>query len=322
MNQKAIAEKLNISQATVSMALKGSPRISRSLGDTIRKLAEDSGYQPNLAGQLLRRGRSNVIGVVLPSLVNSFYAELFQELQKLLMPHGYLLHLSQAKTPPELATTVAYLRKLRVAGVIGLGMMVRELLPLRDSGIALIFYGGNSPLGLNVSQVLPERFQAGLEMTRFLIERGRRNIAFLGVSHPDEQRFRGYRAALEEAGILFRPELAVRCGDTMAGGYEFMRDLLAVHPEVDGIFTHNDEIAIGALRAAEEEGVPVPGRLSIGGFDNIETGRYLRPALTTVDQPREAITWALMDELLASMNDPAHHRTVSIPCRLVIRESV
>ena len=74
MTQKEIARKLNVSLATVSMALKGSARISQTLRDSVRKLADDSGYLPNLAGQLLRQGRSNVIGIVFPSLVNSFYA--------------------------------------------------------------------------------------------------------------------------------------------------------------------------------------------------------------------------------------------------------
>lgn len=321
MNQKLIAEKLNISQATVSMALKGSPRISRVLSETIRKLAEDSGYHPNLAGQLLRQGRSNVIGVILPSLVNKFYAELFQELQKLLTPRGYLLYFSQIQEKGGLEQLADYLKKLRVAGVIAIGNIAGELFPMCSRDTALVFYGGDKPLDLAASQILPDRFQAGLEMTRYLIARGRRRIAFLGVSSQEEQRFRGYCRALNEAGIPFRPELAVPGRDSLNSGYEMMRSVLAGSPDTDGVFAHNDEIAIGAMRAAGEAGYSIPGRLSLAGFDNIETGRYLHPALTTVDQPREAIAELLAEELLASMNDSARHRLVTVPCRLIIRES-
>ena len=321
MNQKLIAEKLNISQATVSMALKGSPRISRALSETIRKLAEDSGYHPNLAGQLLRQGRSNVIGVILPSLVNKFYAELFQELQKLLTPRGYLLYFSQIQEKGGLEQLADYLKKLRVAGIIAIGNIAGELFPMCSRDTALVFYGGDKPLDLAASQILPDRFQAGLEMTRYLIARGRRRIAFLGVSSQEEQRFRGYCRALNEAGIPFRPELAVPGRDSLNSGYEMMRSVLAGSPDTDGVFAHNDEIAIGAMRAAGEAGYSIPGRLSLAGFDNIETGRYLHPALTTVDQPREAIAELLAEELLASMNDSARHRLVTVPCRLVIRES-
>ena len=321
MNQKLIAEKLNISQATVSMALKGSPRISRALSETIRKLAEDSGYHPNLAGQLLRQGRSNVIGVILPSLVNKFYAELFQALQKLLTPRGYLLYSSQIQEKGELEQLADYLKKLRVAGIIAIGNIAGELFPMCSRDTALVFYGGDKPLSLAASQILPDRFQAGLEMTRYLIARGRRRIAFLGVSSQEEQRFRGYCRALNEAGIPFRPELAVPGRDSLNSGYEMMRSVLAGSPDTDGVFAHNDEIAIGAMRAAGEAGYSIPGRLSLAGFDNIETGRYLHPALTTVDQPREAIAELLAEELLASMNDSARHRLVTVPCRLIIRES-
>lgn len=321
MNQKLIAEKLNISQATVSMALKGSPRISRVLSETIRKLAEDSGYHPNLAGQLLRQGRSNVIGVILPSLVNRFYAELFQELQKLLTPRGYLLYFSQIQERGGLEQLADYLKKLRVAGIIAIGSIAGELFPMCSRDTALVFYGGDKPLDLAASQILPDRFQAGLEMTRYLIARGRRRIAFLGVSSQEEQRFRGYCRALNEAGIPFRPELAVSGRDSLNSGYEMMRSVLAGSPDTDGVFAHNDEIAIGAMRAAGEAGYSIPGRLSLAGFDNIETGRYLHPALTTVDQPREAIAELLAEELLASMNDSARHRLVTVPCRLIIRES-
>lgn len=321
MNQKLIAEKLNISQATVSMALKGSPRISRALSETIRKLAEDSGYHPNLAGQLLRQGRSNVIGVILPSLVNKFYAELFQALQKLLTPRGYLLYFSQIQEKGGLEQLADYLKKLRVAGIIAIGNIAGELFPMCSRDTALVFYGGDKPLDLAASQILPDRFQAGLEMTRYLIARGRRRIAFLGVSSQEEQRFRGYCRALNEAGIPFRPELAVPGRDSLNSGYEMMRSVLAGSPDTDGVFAHNDEIAIGAMRAAGEAGYSIPGRLSLAGFDNIETGRYLHPALTTVDQPREAIAELLAEELLASMNDSARHRLVTVPCRLIIRES-
>ena len=195
MTQKDIALKLNVSQATVSMALKGSPRISQALRDSVRKLVDDCGYRPNLAGQLLRRGRSNIIGAVFPSLRHGFHAELFQELQRQLLPQGYLLYLCCAESREELVSVAGYLKQLQVAGVVAIGSAAEVLLPLREAGIALVFYGGDAPLEAEVSQVLPDRRSAGMEMTRYLIGRGRRRIAFIGASNPDEPRFCGYRAA-------------------------------------------------------------------------------------------------------------------------------
>lgn len=321
MTQKEIAKQLNISQATVSMALKGSERISPAVREAVRRLAADIGYRPNPAGQMLRLGRSNVIGAVFPSLTNSYYAELFQELQCGLEPHGYLLHFIPAGSHAEAASAAASLQSMRVAGVVALGMFAEQLLPLRDDGIALVFYGGEQLISEQVSQVLPDRFGAGRELTDFLIRRGRKHIAFLGAQGKEEQRYRGYCAALAAAGMEARPMPVPPACDLLTAGYEGMRQLLLRHPDTDGVFAHNDDMAIGALRAAAEAGIQVPETLSLAGFDNITAGRYTSPALTSVEQPRGEIARLLVEELCAVLRDFHHARFVSVPCRLTIRES-
>ena len=321
MTQKEIAKQLNISQATVSMALKGSERISPAVREAVCKLASDSGYRPNPAGQMLRLGRSNVIGAVFPSLTNSYYAELFQELQRGLEPHGYLLYFIPAGTHPEAAAAAASLRSMRVAGVVALGMFSGQILPLRDDGIALVFYGGERRISELVSQVLPDRFNAGKELTEFLIRRGRRHIAFLGAQGNEEQRYLGYCAALAAAGLAARPVPVPATGDLLSDGYEGMRQLLRRYPDTDGVFAHNDDMAIGALRAAAEAGIRVPETLSVAGFDNITAGRYASPALTSVEQPRDEIARLLVEELCAVLRDFRHAGFLSVPCRLKIRES-
>ncbi|MBS1372337.1 MAG: LacI family DNA-binding transcriptional regulator [Lentisphaeria bacterium] len=321
MTQKEIARQLNITQASVSLALKGSSRISPTLRTTVLTLAQKGNYRPNLAGQLLRRGKSNVVGAVFPSLVNGFYGELFQELQKQLLPHGYLLTLCQADSPVEQKAAADYLRQLQVAGVIAIGSAAEAMLPLRGEGIALVFYGGDSNLEYAVSQILPERYQAGLEMTRYLRNCGRKRIAFLGATTPEEPRFRGYRDALAEAGLEVLTVPAVSRTDSMDRGFSMMKQLCRTNPGVDAVFAHNDSVAIGALRAAMELRIPVPEKIAVAGFDCIDAGRYFSPALTTVEQPRHEIVTALVTELFASMRDQEHHNLVSIPCRLVIRES-
>lgn len=321
MTQKEIAKQLNISQATVSMALKGSERISPAVREAVRRLAADIGYRPNPAGQMLRLGRSNVIGAVFPSLTNSYYAELFQELQCGLEPHGYLLYFIPAGSHAEAASAAASLQSMRVAGVVALGMFAEQLLPLRDDGIALVFYGGEQLISEQVSQVLPDRFGAGRELTDFLIRRGRKHIAFLGAQGKEEQRYRGYCAALAAAGMEARPMPVPPTCDLLTAGYEGMRQLLLRHPDTDGVFAHNDDMAIGALRAAAEAGIQVPETLSLAGFDNITAGRYTSPALTSVEQPRGEIARLLVEELCAVLRDFHHARFVSVPCRLTIRES-
>lgn len=323
MTQKEIAKTLNITQAAVSMALKGSDRISPMLRESVRELAKHTGYRPNLAGQMLRRKRTNVIGAVFPRLTNLFYAELFQEIQKQLLPRGYMLYLATAETPEELRKTVENLRQMRVAGVIGLAYGGTELLPLKNDGIALVLYGGDSMLNAGVSQILPERYQAALELMRFLVARGRRRIAFLGSDFADEPRFRAYSDVLKESGLppSLIPLRDISPVNYMDAGFSATEAYLKTHPETDAIFAHNDELALAAKRAVAFAGYSIPQDIALAGFDNISTGAYLTPSLTTVEQPREKITDALISELFASLEDPEHHAFISIPCRLVIRES-
>ncbi len=323
MTQKEIAKALNITQAAVSMALKGSERISPVLRESVRKLAEEAGYRPNLAGQMLRRKRISVIGAVFPRLTNLFYAELFQEIQRQLQPRGYMLYLAPAETPEERRRAMENLRRMRVAGVIALAYNAEELASLREEGIALVLYGGNRELQAGVSQILPDRYRAALELVRFLIARGRRRIAYLGTDFEEEPRSRAYSDALAEAGLprLFIPLNASPASNFMDAGFRAVERFLKRHPETDAVFAHNDELALAASRAITLAGYPIPEKIALAGFDNISSGAYLIPSLTTVEQPRQKITDALISELFATLENPDHHAFVSIPCRLVVRES-
>lgn len=324
MTQKEIAKALNITQAAVSMALKGSERISPALRHSVRELAANSGYRPNLAGQMLRRKRSNVIGVVFPKLSNLFYAELFQEIQKHLLPHGYMLYFAPAEKPEEQEMVAENLRQMSVAGVIAFASGdLRPLLALRKAGIALVLYSGNEELDLGVSQVLPDRFSASLELVRHLLSGGRRNIIFFGNASQEEQRTKAYAAALLEAGLT--PTCISLKDDSrhssMEAAFETMKEYLAKHPETDAVFAHNDELALAIKRAIMTSGRSIPGDIALAGFDNIPAGNYLTPSLTTIEQPLGAIADALITELLATLKDPGHARFVSVPCSIVFRES-
>lgn len=321
MTQKEIARKLNVSQATVSFALKGSPRITPEMREAVLAVARESGYSPNLAGQLLRQGRCSVIGAVLPTLVNSFHAELFQELQRLLTPLGYLVYFAPARTQEEVRGTIANLRQMRVAGVVALGQFAEEFLPLKDDGTAVVFYGGDGRLELPCSQILPDRYQGGAKMARYLLGKGYRKFAFIGVRNKEEPRYCGFLDTLTAVGFSCFHVASNDLEDVRQGGYTAFKELWHDKPSFDALFAHNDEVAIGVLRAANELNIKVPDELAVAGFDHIREGEYSIPALTSVEQPRHEIAKALVAELQASLRDASHHNFISIPCNLIVRES-
>ena len=324
MTQRELAKTLNITQAAVSMALKGSPRISPEVRESVRKLAENSGYRLNLAGQMLRRNRSNVIGTIFPRLTNLYYAELFQEIQQQLQPHGYILSLTPAETAEELHRAVANLQQMHVAGVISSAYQTEPLLPLKEAGIALVLCGGYKRVEIGASQILPDYHQPILMLTRRLIADGRRHIAFFGADIPEEQRYNAYLTVLQEAGLTPLPIFLPRstASGYMDSAFDAVRHHLLEHPETDAIIAHHDELALVARRAILQTGRSIPQEVALTGFDNISLGRYITPSLTTVEQPKKEIAQAIIHELLESMRDPDHREFISLPCRLVIRGSI
>lgn len=324
MTQRELARTLNITQAAVSMALRGSPRISPEMRESVRKLAEHSGYRLNLAGQMLRRNRSNVIGTIFPRLTNLYYAELFQELQQQLQPYGYILSLTPAETEEELRRAVTNLRQMHVAGVISSAYQVDALRLLREAGIALVLCGGYKRVEIGVSQILPDYHQPILALTRRLIDDGRRHIAFFGADTPEEQRYSAYLAVLREAGLVPMPIPLRRTTPSgyMDSAFAAIQQHLKEHPETDAVIAHHDELALAARRAILQAGHSIPQDIALTGFDNITLGKYMTPSLTTVEQPKKEIAQAIIHELLESMKNLDHQEFHSIPCRLMIRESI
>lgn len=324
MTQKEIARTLNITQATVSLALKGSERISPAVREAVCKLAAEAGYQPNLASQMLRRKRANVIGAIFPRLTSLFYAELFQEIQQALQPHGFMLYLAPARKPEELHEVIGNLRRMCVAGVIAFAPENLEpLTELKKSGIAVVLYGGDRRFDAGISQVLPDRYSASLELMRRLIASGRRRPVFFGLRLSPELRVRAYTDAMREAGLTpeYLPLPHTKNNLPMEEAYETMRQYLSSNPDTDAVFAYNDELAIAAKRAIIDSGRSIPRDIALTGFDNIQSGAYLTPSLTTVEQPCSRIAQALIAELLATLADPAHENFVSVPCSVIIRES-
>jgi LacI family transcriptional regulator len=161
-------------------------------------------------------------------------------------------------------------------------------------------------------------------ITRHLLQFGRRRIAI--VTGPNEQdvsknRLRGYRMALEEAGVPFREELVVGGNFEPSSGSAAVESLLASGRRFDAIFASNDQMALGALRALHAAGVCVPDDVALAGFDDDPAGRFTIPALTTVHQPLYEMGSAAARTVVAAAEGQPIERHIEIPARLVVRES-
>ena len=163
-------------------------------------------------------------------------------------------------------------------------------------------------------------------MTEHLIQLGHRRISFLmgpRNMRASYDRLEGYQASLVKCGIPYDPNLVIDSEFTFDGGYTAARILLEDPNRMpSAIFAGNDEAAYGAIFASQEMGIPVPERLSVGGFDNLTMSKYIWPGLTTIHQPAEELVEIATRQLIQQLkNHSAMPTQILVPSRLIVRRS-
>ncbi len=324
-----VARRAGVSIATVSYVLNGTRSVSPEVEARVREAVRALQYRPNRLARGLRRKCTHVIGLVVPDSANPFFAEIARGLEDLSFAHDHSVILCNSDGDP--AKEQRYLGVLIEQQVDGIALVSVRSTPahlsmLRQRGIPFVVVDRDLP-GLEADCVLADNFQGGYLATRHLLERRHRRIACItGPSEltPSADRVRGYRKALEEAGIR-PPEVWVRRGDFRAeSGYEAARFFLGLPAEVrpTAIFACNDLMAIGAMRAIGEAGLSIPDDIALVGFDDILLASYVIPPLTTVAQPTYEMGRMAGDLLLRRLGEPDRPPArLILPVRLVVRQS-
>lgn len=326
-----VAELAGVSRATVSLVLNGrldKIRISEKTKERVVEVAAELGYTPNHAARSLRRRRTNIIAYVLSTLDNPYSAEIVTAAQSAAEAAGYALSIMPAPTPELVARALSQLH----AGVadaallsIPSDLMVKELKQLVRRGMPTVLMQHRSP-DPAIPAVLVDLEAGGHMATRHLIGLGHRRIAHIGDRRQYLQRRRdrtdGYRRALVEGGIEQDAGLLIEAENSLAGGFAAMQSLLALPVPPTAVFAFNDQMAIGALRAAAAAGLKVPGDLAIVGFDGVSLGEFLTPQLSSIEHSRREVGRAAVRTVVAMLagGEPPMREQV-LPVELVVRES-
>lgn len=352
VRQIEIAQKLGVSRTTVAHAL--SPTLSNRLApatrDRVLKMACKMGYHPNQFAQNMRRGRSNMIGVIQFGLLNqnvelrSFYASC--TIQKL----GYHAMVQQVQTFPQgVDDACAVMMRARVEGVLLLNpsewIPEQTLKNFRNLEIPVVGLDGVSLSG--IPQVRVDMKTAFFDMTTHLLKSGFRRPALLlrmssqmhDMEHcwPVLERQAGFEAAVAEwrsssdqSGTEVTPEVVwsddkVDWRQAYEIGRKAMHKLLArPKPRPDVVLCQNDNWAVGAMVACREAGLSVPGDIAITGSDDAPFVRYLNPPLTTIATPSELLANQAIEMLYHCMKKEVlvpEENLVRIPCPVVVRDS-
>ncbi|WP_209329274.1 LacI family DNA-binding transcriptional regulator [Lunatimonas salinarum] len=329
---KDIAERLKVSVATVSRALRGSQEIKPETKEAVLKMAKDLDYHPNLLASSLSSKRSKIIGVVVPTINRFFWSNSIAGIENVAYTENYKVMIFQSsESYQKEIEIVETLANSRVDGIIIAFSKETEnfdhIQRVIERDIPVILFERVTE-EINTWKIQTDDFWGAKEITGHLIQQNRKKIAHIGGPLTLEvcrKRLEGYRSALLEHGIQPNPAWEVVLDDfSFEQAGEKMEQLWATPEKPDAIFCFADIIAIGAQHAALKMGISVPKQLAIAGFGNDITSRYLSPALTTMSQPSFEMGKTAATMLLDSIQQPEKkldYKCISVKPTLVIRES-
>jgi DNA-binding LacI/PurR family transcriptional regulator len=318
-----VAKKSGLSIVTVSRVLNNLPSVRSGNRDRVLQAMKDLDYHPNASARSLARGKTGIIGLSLTTLYDSFLDSVVKEVNDGLAEKGYFLALSISNEDDDQAHRSLF-QEDRVDGVILLSPMREDeyVLDLKKNQIPFVMLD-NQQLNSSATSVIVDNFHGGYEATKHLIGLGHQDIAH--ISGPElflssRERERGYRAALAEAGM--QPYCVERGDFEISTGYRIARAWIESGKLPTALFASDDYMALGAMNAFMNEGIRVPEKISIIGFDDQFIASEFRPMLTTMRQPADQIGRTGVDLLLKMINGGVKRNvTVQLSPELVVRES-
>lgn len=304
MNIAEIAKLAGVSSAAVSRYF-NQGYISEEKREAIRKVVEETGYRPSIQAQTLRTKKTKMIGVIVPKIASASIGSVVEGILSVLNKSGYQMLLAVTQNDPgkELEYLSAFDEK-QVDGVI----LVATVFTAEHKRM---FKGLSVPMVIVGQQlsgyycVYHDDYHASYDLTKLLLEKGRRNLGYIGAIRQDkavgEQRYQGYKDAVCEAGFDRLAENVVIASFTVSSGYEKMGELLEKCKKLDGVICATDTMAAGAMQHLREHGMEVPTEILVAGQGDSQMARVTAPPLITVhysyEKSGETATQMLMEIL-------------------------
>lgn len=331
---KEIAAILGISITTVSKALKNYTDVSPKTKKAVIDLAEQLNFTPNSFAVNLRTKESKTIGLIIPEVVHHFFSNVIKGVIEEADKNGYMVIILQSNESLELEKKqVELLFNKRVDGIlISLSNDSNDDIHLKNiisRGVPFVQFDKISKL-IPSSKVIINDQKASSYAVQHLIDNGCKKIAHIrGPENPQNSidRFLGYKKTLEKNGIPFDSKLVYTCQNvTFEEGFDFAKQIVNDHPDIDGIFAITDLIAVGVSSYLNEKNIVMPDQIAVIGFSNWFMGQIMTPKLSTIDQPSYEMGVAAFSLLLEQMichkdGSVFTPRIIELETNLIIRDS-
>lgn len=324
---KEVARLAGTSVATVSRVINQNGRFSKETEKRVREVIEKYNYRPNELARSLRIDKAQVVGVIVPDITQEFFAHIAREIEVDLLKQGYMAVICDTNESLELEKQyIEMLKAMRVGGIIYVSGD-QKIEPIRDIPAV---YVDRKPGFMEEEQgscfIGGDNYQGGYLAAERLIKAGRKNIAIVlhaKTIETQDKRLHGYMQALHDSGIGFSEKFVYKVETVgMEQGYQISRKIWESKERADGIFYSSDILAIGGLQYFHEQGVKIPGEVSVIGMDDIPLSRRVTPALTTVRQDYLKFGSLAASSIIKMMKGDQEKRTYILHMELIERETV
>lgn len=325
---KDVAREAGVSIATVSRVLNDIDVVNEDTKKKVLDAIKKLGYRPNIVARSLKTQRTKTIGILIPDISSGFYPEIVRGAEDVANIYDYNVILCNSDFDTEKERD--YLRVLRekmVDGVIYMSSSLEDdMLDIINELDVKIILVETKDRHDRLPSVTIDNVAAAYDSTKYLIDKGLKNIAFVGVRQDIinawGDRYVGYLKALRDNGLPLDEELVFLKNLKVTTGYEAVEKLISIDKKIDGIVCASDEIAMGVINGLREKGINVPEDISVIGFNNNVVASYFYPQLTTIKQPSYDMGSVAMRMLIKMLNNkPLEQDQYVLNYELIERQS-
>lgn len=321
---KDVAKEANVAISTVSNVLNNVDVVSKETREVVMKAIEKLNYIPNLNGRYLKKSKTGFIGLFVTNLEGPFYSELINAMYTACCNYDYglTIFLNNEKNLEE--SYQAILGK-RVDGAVILNFTINEshIENFKKFKMPVVFLDREVQSD-TVTSVVIDNYNGVRQATQYLLKLGNTKIGYIHGykdNYDENMRYKGYSEVLIESGLGVDESYEIQGYFSEQGAYNAIRAYIASGKELPEAFiAANDQMAIGCIEGLKDEGIQVPGDISIIGFDNIEKTKYYTPTITTIDSSPKELGRVAIENLIKIINKE-EVESKKVPTKLIIRDS-
>lgn len=329
---KDIAKKFGVSISTVSKALNDSHEISESTKEKIVKYAKENNYKPNFNAINLKNKNTKTIGIIIPNMLNYFFAQVFKGIEEVANKKGYKV--ITCISNDSYSKEVEIIEMLSNGSVDGFILSLAKETELKqdfehiqeiiNDGIPIAMFDRTTEV-IECDKVIADDFNGSFDAVEFLAQKGHKNIAYISTLsnlNIGKQRYLGYKKGLESVGLNFNSDLVINIFEKDYKKYETILTPFFKNYKIDSVIALGESAAIAAMKTAKKQGKEIPKDISVIAFSNGILARHSSPKLTTISQHGELMGESAAKLLIEKLEkNQTQLKTKIIKTDLVIRDS-